>query len=73
MPWTIEYAIGNNAMEQSMQPNAKTPRLAWAVLAQGETGRSEVIKITEDHEDADDTVRNNPKLFWKSGPIVIPA
>lgn len=51
----------------------KPTRLAWAVLTQSPTGRSEVIKITESPEDADDTVRNNPKLYWKSGPLVIPA
>lgn len=56
----------DNAME-------KPTRLAWAVLTQSPTGRSEVIKITESPEDADDTVRNNPKLYWKSGPLVIPA
>lgn len=46
-------------------------RLAWAVLANGPLGHSEVIKIT-DHEDADKTVRDNPKVFWKSGPFVLP-
>lgn len=48
----------------------KTNRLVWAVLAQSPSGRSEVIKIT-DHEDADQTIRNNPDLYFKSGPIIL--
>ena len=47
----------------------KTSRLVWAVLAQTPSGKSEVIKIT-DHEDADQTIRDNPELYFKSGPIV---
>lgn len=47
-------------------------KLVWAVLAQGPSGRSEVIKIT-DHEDADQTIKNNPSLYHKSGPIVLHA
>lgn len=46
-------------------------RLAWAVLAKTATGRSEVIKIT-DHEDADRTTLDNPELYYKSGPFVLP-
>lgn len=47
-------------------------KLVWAVIAQGPSGRSEVIKIT-DHEDADQTIRSNPALYHKSGPIVMTA
>ncbi len=47
-------------------------KLVWAVLAQGPSGRSEVVKIT-DHEDADRTIQNNPTLYHKSGPIVLSA
>jgi hypothetical protein len=54
----------NNTM-----PSEKTSRLVWAVLAQTPSGKSEVIKIT-DHEDADQTVLNNPGMYFKSGPIV---
>jgi hypothetical protein len=45
-------------------------RLVWAVLAQTPSGRSEVVKIT-DHEDADEMVQHNPKLYFKSGPIAL--
>lgn len=45
-------------------------KLAWAILAQRPDGKSEVIKVT-DHEEADQAVKENPTLFWKSGPFVI--
>jgi hypothetical protein len=54
-------------MESS--PGAST-KLAWAVLAQTPSGRSEVIKVT-DHEDADRTVKDNPEVFYKSGPFIL--
>jgi len=45
--------------------------LAWAVLSQNRsTGKSEVVKITG-HEEADAFVRDNPDLYYKSGPFVI--
>jgi hypothetical protein len=50
--------------------SAKRSRLAWAVLAQNPSGKSEVIKIT-DHEDADQTIQSNPSLYYKSGPILL--
>jgi hypothetical protein len=56
-----------------MESDISAPtRLAWVVFAQGPSGKSEAIKIT-DHEDADRTVLENPKLFRKSGPVVLPA
>lgn len=48
----------------------KTSKLGWAVLAKKANGRSEVIKITN-HEDADQTILNNPELFYKSGPFIL--
>lgn len=43
--------------------------LAWAVLSQNTTtGRSEVVKITS-HDEADNFVRNNPSIYYKSGPF----
>ena len=50
--------------------NKSTGKLAWAILAQRPNGKSEVIKIT-DHEEADQTVREFPDLYYKSGPIVL--
>jgi hypothetical protein len=46
-------------------------RLAWAVLCKTPSGKGEVVRVT-DHEDADAAVRENPELFWKSGPFVLP-
>jgi hypothetical protein len=65
----MKYARDKKAMEMSQE---KSTKLVWAVLCQGPTGRSEVIKIT-DHEDADRTIQNNPSMYFKSGPIVMSA
>jgi hypothetical protein len=53
--------------------NAEIPakKLAWAVLSRAANGRSEVIKVT-DSDDADQTVREHPDLFYKSGPCLLP-
>ena len=55
-----------------MMNSTKTPkRLAWAVLTKGSsTSTSEVIKVT-DHEEADQTVRDNPGVYYKSGPFLL--
>ncbi len=45
-------------------------KLAWAVLAQRPYGKSEIIKITN-HEEADQAVKDNPSLFYKSGPFML--
>jgi len=59
-----------------MPASNKTPatpiRLAWAVLCQTPTGRSEVIKVT-DCDEADRTIQENPDLYFKSGPFVLPT
>lgn len=52
-------------------PRENTTQLAWAVLAQTPTGRSEVLKITTSCDEADDAVRDNPAVFFKSGPFVL--
>jgi len=57
-------------MENSLEISS---RLAWAVLAQTPTGRSEVVKITTDCYDADRTIQDNPTLYFKSGPFILPA
>jgi hypothetical protein len=44
--------------------------LGWAVLTRATAGRSEVVKVTN-HEEADDLVRRNPDVFYKSGPFVV--
>ena len=58
-------------METEISGGTKGARLAWAVLAQTPSGRSEVIKVT-DHEDADRTIQDNPTIYFKSGPFVLP-
>jgi hypothetical protein len=45
-------------------------KLAWAILAQRPDGKSEVIKVT-DHEEADQAVKDNPDIYYKSGPFVL--
>jgi hypothetical protein len=55
--------------------NKTTPipvRLAWAVLCQTPSGRSEVIKVT-DCDEADRAIQENPELYFKSGPFVLPT
>lgn len=52
--------------------NPTPVRLAWAVLCQTPTGRSEVIKVT-DCDEADRTIQENPELYFKSGPFVLPT
>lgn len=59
-------------METSAMSGNKPIRLAWAVLCQTPSGRSEVIKVT-DCDEADETIRENPELYFKSGPFVLPA
>ena len=50
------------------EPNRK---LAWAVLTKGSANNaSEVIKVTG-HEEADQTVKDNPGVYYKSGPFLI--
>lgn len=46
-------------------------RLAWAVLCKTPSGKGEVVRVTN-HDDADAAVRENPEMFWKSGPFVLP-
>ncbi len=52
-------------------PSEATTQLAWAVLAQTPTGRSEVLKITTNCDEADKAVQDNPGVFFKSGPFVL--
>ncbi len=54
-------------MEFERKSNRK---LAWAVLALTPSGRSEIIKIT-DCDDADHTIKENPSIFYKSGPFIL--
>lgn len=44
--------------------------LHWAVLTKNKAGRSEVVKVTN-YEEADNFVRRNPEVFYKSGPFVL--
>jgi hypothetical protein len=56
---------------KAVSETASSVTLAWAVLSQNRsTGKSEVVKITG-HEEADAFVRDNPDLYYKSGPFVI--
>ena len=56
-----------------MSMNGTTPakKLAWAVLTKGSPTRSsEVIKVT-DHAEADQAVKDNPDVYYKSGPFLL--
>ena len=56
-----------------MSMNGTTPakKLAWAVLTKGSpTSSSEVVKVT-DHAEADQTVKDNPDVYYKSGPFLL--
>jgi len=59
-------------MTASNKTSSGPVRLAWAVLCQTPTGRSEVIKVT-DCDEADRTIQENPDLYFKSGPFVLPT
>ena len=48
----------------------KSSTMAWAVLSKAVNGRSEVIKVTNCDE-ADRTVKENPGVFYKSGPFFL--
>ena len=55
----------------SMTTNPPAKKLAWAVLTKGSpTSASEVIKVT-DHEEADRAVKDNPGVYYKSGPFLL--
>ena len=54
-----------------MDMNGTTPtkQLAWAVLTKGSpSSTSEVVKVTG-HEEAAQTVKDNPGVYYKSGPF----
>ena len=54
-----------------MNGTKPTKKLAWAVLTKGSsTSSSEVVKVTG-HEEADQTVRDNPGVYYKSGPFLL--
>ena len=55
----------------SMQETNSPKKLAWAVLTKGSaTSCSEVVKVT-DHTEADKTVKDNPDVYYKSGPFIL--
>jgi len=54
-----------------MQETNSPKKLAWAVLTKGSaTSSSEVVKVT-DHIEADKTVKDNPGVYYKSGPFIL--
>ena len=55
----------------SMNGNPPAKKLAWAVLTKGSsTSCSEVVKVT-DHAEADQTVKDHPGVYYKSGPFLL--
>ena len=54
-----------------MTGTTPTKKLAWAVLTKGSpSSTSEVVKVTG-HEEADQTVKDNPGVYYKSGPFLL--
>ena len=54
-----------------MNGTTPTKKLAWAVLTKGSpSSTSEVVKVTG-HEEADQTVKDNPGVYYKSGPFLL--
>lgn len=47
------------------------PKLVWAVMTNRHDGKSEVVKVVSDYQEADIAVRDNPKMFYKCGPITL--
>jgi|TARA_B100000131_G_C17941981_1_gene542729 hypothetical protein len=71
MPPIIKYAIKKDNVMMDMNGTKSTKKLAWAVLTKGSpTSTSEVVKVTG-HEEADQTVRDNPGVYYKSGPFLL--
>lgn len=64
-------------MESTSEPdpasktNPFTSHLVWAIMTKTATGKSEVIKVVRNHEEADQAVQDNPSMFYKSGPILL--
>lgn len=62
-------------METTNATNCEAPlkpttvKLVWAVMTKGIDGRSELIKVVFNHEEADRAVSDNPGMFFKSGPV----
>ena len=55
----------------SMTTTTPAKKLAWAVLTKGSPpSSSEVIKVT-DHAEADQAVKDNPDVYYKSGPFLL--
>lgn len=72
IPRIISYANKEiTPMEATAPQQSPCGRLVWAILSKDCNGRSEVIKVTT-HEDADQTIKEYPGRYWKSGPIVLP-
>ena len=71
MPLIIKYEIKKHNVMMDMNGTTPTKKLAWAVLTKGSpSSTSEVVKVT-DHEEADQTVRDNPGVYYKSGPFLL--
>ena len=54
-----------------IQTQLNAPKLVWAVMTNRHDGKSEVVKVVSDYQEADIAVRNNPKMFYKCGPITL--
>lgn len=46
-------------------------KLVWAVMAKNANGTSEIVRVVTDHHEADLAEKDNPGVFYKSGPVPI--
>jgi hypothetical protein len=54
-----------------IENQASIPKLVWAVMTNRHDGKSEVVKVVTNYQEADLAVQSNPTIFYKCGPVPI--
>ena len=61
-----------NYLARTLDTLEKPPvKLVWAVMAKNANGTSEIVRVVTDHHEADLAEKDNPGVFYKSGPVPI--
>jgi len=55
----------------NIKTQSNSPKLVWAVMTNRHDGKSEVVKVVTDYQEADLAVQSNPTIFYKCGPVPI--
>lgn len=55
----------------NIKPQINSTKLVWAVMTNRHDGKSELVKVVTDCQEADLAVQSNPTVFYKSGPVPI--